>query len=178
MTDKALLLSLKPIYAELVFKGLKVAELRRRIPCMENRDVFIYVSSPARQLRGGFRVGHVWKGSPEEVWNEVSDLAGVDKQEFDAYYTGSSIAYALRIEDVWEHDEPIDLDVLRDRFPRFVAPQSWRYVRSEEYAYLKTMRRRAEAARGRAADHSTRGRRTDRNYQRVGRLRRREGDVA
>ena len=178
MTDKALLLSLKPIYAELVFKGLKVAELRRRIPCMENRDVFIYVSSPAKQLRGGFRVGHVWKGSPEEVWKEVSDLAGVDKQDFDAYYTGRSIAYALRIEDVWEHDEPIDLDALRGRFPRFVVPQSWRYVRSEEYAYLRTMRRRAEAARRRPADRSTRGRRGGRNYRQVGRLGRREGGVA
>ena len=178
MTNKALLLSLKPIYADLVFRGLKVAELRRRIPCVENRDVFIYVSSPARQLRGGFRVGHVWKGSPEEVWKEVSDLAGVDKRDFDAYYTGRSIAYALRIEDVWEHDDPVDLDVLRDRFPGFVVPQSWRYVRSEEYAYLKTMRRRAEAARRRAADHSKRGRGSDRNHGRVGRLRRRGGGVA
>ena len=75
MTKKALLLSLKPIYADLVFSGLKIAELRRRIPCVENRDVFIYVSSPARELRGGFRVGQVWKGSPDEVWKQVSDFS-------------------------------------------------------------------------------------------------------
>ena len=62
---KHLLFSLKPQYADLVFEGLKHAELRRRItPDMKDRDVFIYVSSPIRQLRGGFRVGHVWQGVP------------------------------------------------------------------------------------------------------------------
>ena len=63
MKTEPLLLSLKPCYADLVFQGLKKAELRRRIPCVENRDVFIYVSSPVRCLRGGFRVEHVWSGN-------------------------------------------------------------------------------------------------------------------
>ena len=181
MTNKALLLSLKPIYADLVFRGLKVAELRRRIPCVENSDVFIYVSSPVRQLRGGFRVGHVWKGSPEEVWKEVSDLAGVDKRDFDAYYTGRSIAYALRIVGVWEHEEPIGLETLRDRYPGFVVPQSWRYVKSEEYAYLKGIGRKAEAVRRCATaqgDKSTLDRGNGLHYRRVGDLRRRGGGAA
>ena len=151
MTNKALLLSLKPIYADLVFSGLKIAELRRRIPCVENRDVFIYVSSPARELRGGFRVGQVWKGSPDEVWKQVWDLVGLDRSDFDKYYTGRSVAYALRITDVWEHNDPIGLDALRSRFPRFVVPQSWRYVRSEESAYLRALKLRAEAVRRRTA---------------------------
>ena len=101
-----MLLSLKPLYADLVFKGLKVAELRRRIACVENSDVFIYVTSPVRELRGGFRVGRVWKGAPAEVWNEVSELAGIDKHDFDAYYAGRSIAYALKIADIWEDTAP------------------------------------------------------------------------
>ena len=79
-TTQPLLLSLKPRYADLIFAGRKKAELRRRIASgIEGRDVFIYVSSPVMQLRGGFRVGQVWQGSPEEVWNEVSELVGVNK---------------------------------------------------------------------------------------------------
>ena len=133
-TMQPLLLSLKPCYADLVFEGLKEAELRRRItPYMENRDVFIYVSSPVRQLRGGFRVGHVWSGPPEEVWNDVSELAGVDKRDFDAYYAGRTIAYALKITNVWEYKNPVGLNELRSQFPNFVVPQSWRYVRPEEH---------------------------------------------
>ena len=141
MTTQPLLFSLKPRYADLVFKGLKQAELRRRIiPLMENRDVFIYVSSPIQQLRGGFRVGHVWHGSPEEVWNEVSHLASVNKQDFDTYYAGRTIAYALKITDVWEYVYPAGLTMLRNRFPNFVVPQSWRYAKPEECRSFRRMK--------------------------------------
>ena len=129
-----LLFSLKPYFADLIFDGLKRAELRKRITAyLENRDVFIYVSSPVRQLRGGFRVGHVWSGPPEEVWYQVSTLAGVEKRDFDAYYAGRAIAYALKITNVWEYKSPVALNELRTQFPNFVVPQSWRYVRPEEH---------------------------------------------
>lgn len=141
-TLQPLLLSLKPDYADLVFDGLKEAELRRRISsCMENRDVFIYVTSPVRQLRGGFRVGQVWSGTPEEVWRRVSKLAGVHKRDFDAYYAGRTVAYALEITDVWEYKNPASLNTLGNRLPDFVVPQSWRYVRPEEYCLFRRMKR-------------------------------------
>ena len=141
-TTQPLLLSLRPCYADLIFEGLKKAELRRRIAsCIEGRDVFIYVSSPIRKLRGGFRVGHVWQGSPEEVWNEVSELTGGTKRNFDTYYAGCEIAYALQITDVWEYENPVDLNKLRNRFSNFSVPQSWRYVRPEEYRSFQKMRR-------------------------------------
>ena len=139
---KPVLFSLKPRYADLVFEGLKHAELRRRItPDMQNRDVFIYVSSPVRQLRGGFRVGHVWHGSPKDVWKEVSKLACVKKRDFDNYYAGRTIAYALKITGVWEYKNPASLDTLRIRFPHFIVPQSWRYVKPEEYRSFQKMKR-------------------------------------
>ena len=139
---RPLLFSLKPRYANLVFEGLKKAELRRRIASgIEGRNVFIYVSSPVRQLRGGFRVGEVWCGSPEEVWNKISELAGVDKRDFDAYYAGCEIAYALQITDVWEYENPADLNRLRERFPNFVVPQSWRFVKPEEHRSFQKMKR-------------------------------------
>ena len=146
MTKRALLLSLKPLYADLVFQGLKVAELRRRISCVEDSEVFIYVSSPVRALRGGFRVGRVWKGPPEEVWDEVSDLAAVDKRDFDHYYAGRKVACALEIADVWEDSAPLHLDALRLRFSKFVVPQSWRYTTAAEYQYLNEVKKRARMA--------------------------------
>ena len=140
-----ILLSLRPVYADLVFKGLKRAELRRRIPSqMEGRDVFIYVSSPVRCLRGGFTVDRVWTGSPDIVWNQVSALAHVDRKTFDSYYAGRSVAFALRIASVWEHENPSDLAMLRKKFPDFVVPQSWRYLRPEEYRSFRRMNRVSE----------------------------------
>ena len=133
----------------MVFDGLKRTELRRRaLVNMKGREVFIYVSSPVMKLRGGFRIGEVWAGTPEEVWNIVSRYAGVDKDDFDAYYTGQSIAYALEITKVWEYAAPVDLNTLRDRFPDFVVPQSWRYAKPEEYQFFTRMKH----ARVRLAD--------------------------
>ena len=142
---KPLLLSLKPCYADLVFGGLKKAELRRRItPHITNRDVFIYVSSPIMALRGGFRVGEVWHGPPEKVWHLVSKLAGVDKPDFDTYFKGQTVAYALEIKKVWTYPQPISLETLRGKFLSFTVPQSWRYVRTDEYQFFQKMKPKTE----------------------------------
>lgn len=137
------LFSIKPRYADLIFKRLKTAELRRRILSgAEDRDVFVYVSSPARELRGGFRVGQVWEGTPDEVWNEVCKDARVEKRDFDIYYASSKVAYALKIEDVWEYENSVSLIRLQKSFSQFVIPQSWRYVKPEECKFFCRMKRK------------------------------------
>ena len=140
---RPLIISLKPYYADMVFEGLKTVELRRRIASqISNRDVFIYVSSPVRELRGGFRVGQVWEGSPEDVWNIVADLPTINRREFDAYFKGQAVAYALEVTNVWEYEKPVALSWLRDLFDDFVVPQSWRYAKSEEHEAFQRMKRR------------------------------------
>ena len=140
--SKSLLLSVKPQYSELIFAGRKKAELRRTSPPdMESREAFIYVTSPVMQLTGGFHVDEVLAGTPEEVWSKVAHYAGVPKSEFDAYYAGRSVAYALKITEVWQYEHPVRLAELRDRFDNFVVPQSWRYVTPEEQTSFKEMQR-------------------------------------
>ena len=137
-----LLFSLKPQYANLVFEGLKKFELRRRgLTLMRGRDVFVYVTCPVGKLRGGFRVGEVQTGTPDEIWTLVANSACIEKPDFDAYYAGRSIAYALEITEVWEYLDPVGLNELRDMFQNFVAPQSWRYVKPEEHESFLRMER-------------------------------------
>ena len=141
---RPLLLSLKPVYADLVFSGLKTAELRRWMPReLKGRDVFIYVSSPERVLRGGFRVADVWQGTPDDVWDRVKDLARVDANTYNAYYEGRSKAFALSIADAWEHKNPLGLEKLRSKFENFVVPQSWRYLTASERRSFSKMKRMA-----------------------------------
>lgn len=130
---KPLLFSVRPCYADLIFGGHKEVELRRRLtPHMQNREAFIYVSSPTKQLSGGFRVGRVWSGPPETVWKKVSRM-GIDRKGFDEYYMGCTVGHALEITAVWKYQNPIGLQQLRRDFPNFVVPQSWRYVTPEEH---------------------------------------------
>ncbi len=139
---KPMLLSLKPRYAELVFLGLKTAELRRLVPSqVEGRNVYIYVSSPTRMLRGGFVVGEVWQGAPEDVWERVKDMASIDVETYNDYYEGRAKAFALRIVDAWEYQQPLSLSELRTEFKGFVVPQSWRYLTETEEDLFTRMKR-------------------------------------
>ena len=90
---------------------------------------------------GGFRVERMWCGTPEEIWALVKRLAMVGKDAFDAYYAGRTTAYALKIADVWERKNSVDLSQLKNRFPNFVVPQSWRSLRPEEYRSFRNMKR-------------------------------------
>ena len=144
-SPKPLILSLKPRYADLIFEGVKKAELRRRpLVQVEGGEVFVYVTSPVMELRGGFRVGEVWAGTPQEIWEKVSEWAAINRDDFDAYYEGQSVAYALEITDVWEYSNPPSLSTLRTQFDNFVVPQSWRYVKPEEHRSFRSMERAME----------------------------------
>lgn len=137
-----LLISLKPYYSGLIFDGRKRMELRRRpMTHIQGREVLIYVTSPVMQLQGGFLAGEVWTGTPDEVWQAVAGSAGIDRQGFDAYYKGQSVAYALEIKEVWQYANPMSLAILRHRFQRFVVPQSWRYIKPEEHRSFRSMKR-------------------------------------
>lgn len=143
-----LIISLKPSFADLLFQGRKTVEFRRRIASqIQGREVFIYVSGPDSELRGGFRVGEVWAGTPDAVWTHVAELATLDKHEFDTYFKGKTVAYALEVTEVWEYREPIALRRLRSLFKNFVAPQSWRYARTEERRAFQRLKRRSGAGR-------------------------------
>ncbi len=144
MTPKPILLSVKPRFASLIFDGRKKVELRRRfLKDAMDRDAFIYVTSPEKELRGGFRVGQIRHGAPDDIWNDVQQMAQLEKSEYDAYYAESAMAYALVITEIWRCDIPLCFQTLKRRFPEFVVPQSWRYVRPEEYEFFCDVKREA-----------------------------------
>ena len=82
---------------------------------------------------------------PRKFGTRCPELAGIDKRDFDAYYSGRTIAYALEITDVWEYKNPVDLNALRNQFRNFVVPQSWRYVRPDECRFFLEMKRQTMA---------------------------------
>ena len=148
--DVSLLFSIKLNYWSLIEQGLKDTELRRNaLKNVEGREALIYVPRPVMEIRGGFTIGSVWTGTPEEVWLKVADRVGIEKDVFESYYAGVSIAYALEITDVWAFKRPIHLTELRARFQQFVVPQSWRYLRPEEHRSL--LKQKREAVTGESA---------------------------
>ena len=51
-----------------------------------------------------------------------------------------TVAYAFEITEVWESPNPVHLNTLRNQFPNFVVPQSWRYVRNDETEFFEKIK--------------------------------------
>ena len=133
MTNKTLLLSIRPKYATKIFDGQKKVELRKVMPKLLPGDiVLVYVSSPIKQLQGTFIVDGIREAVPEELWSEVKNIAGVSKQEFDDYYSGSEKGYGIFLRTPKTLVNPISLPDLRKLWKNFHPPQSYRYLSNLE----------------------------------------------
>ena len=123
------LLSIKPAYAEKIFNGTKTVELRRScLPIEDGDDLVVYVSSPVKAIMAIITIGKIVSGQPSLLWPKVSKFAGISKHEFDEYYKGATIAFAIYIHRLQYLKKPIRLEDIRKRRKGFNPPQSYRYV--------------------------------------------------
>src|SRR4051812_29586778 len=114
MDKRALLISIRPRFAEMIFKGLKTVELRRVCPKVRSGDLaLIYVSSPVKEVQGAFEVGNVVSLSPKALWKRLGSRTGIVKREFLAYFAGKRLAHAMIIRRAWKLQTPIRLTHIR-----------------------------------------------------------------
>ena len=130
MTKNAVLMSIRPQYADMIFSGIKTVELRRVKPkfLVEGDLIFVYVSSPVKSLVGAFTVSSVTEKSLAGLWRNVKDCAGVSRGEFLNYFQDVEKGVAIFIKDVWLLPKPIHLAELKKEVKGFHPPQSFRYT--------------------------------------------------
>lgn len=119
------LISIKPRYARALFGGSKRYEFRRVKMAREVSELIVYASSPVKKLLGLLEVEKVIEGTPKELWAKCKEGAGMTAAEFRAYFAGAKRGVAIEIARarIFSYDiEPGDID------PKFIAPQSFRYV--------------------------------------------------
>ncbi len=123
------LLSIKPEFCERIITGKKRYEFRRRIFRNYNqvKMVFMYATLPVQKIVGAFTIQEVKQGTPEELWEECGEYAGVSRTQFFDYLSSVERAFAIKIDRVIKCD-PFDP---RDVFHQFHVPQSFRYVRDQ-----------------------------------------------
>lgn len=122
----AILLAIKPRYAEAILSGRKRYEYRRAIP--GRRDitrVLLYASAPVCRIVGECTAGRIVAGTPQSVWDRTSTRGGVTLDEFQRYFREAPIARALRVENPIAYPEPIDP---RAEIPGFRPPQNFCYI--------------------------------------------------
>jgi len=128
-SDRALFLSLRPAYAQMILDGDKTVELRRIRPRAAVGSIaVIYAASPRSAVLGLCRVENVADAHPDEIWNLHGDLAGIDRQRFDEYFAGTATAVAITVTSPVRFLSSVPLARLRVSWLGFQPPQSFRYI--------------------------------------------------
>lgn len=137
MSNRAVLMSIKPKYADLIFAGTKTIELRRVCPKVGPGDlVLVYASSPRMALVGGFEVAGIVSGEPRSLCRKWQLRSGVQKETFLHYFQDCPTAHGILIGRTWQFESATELKTLRRRKGGFHPPQSYRYVGSDELVKL------------------------------------------
>ena len=130
--------SIKPKFVSLIFAGEKTVELRRKLPrrIREGSKIFIWETSPKKRLSGCVRVQKLLEVPIDQLWELISDFAGINEDEFYNYFDGLSSGIAVFLSDAEEFQVKPELNYLRDKLG-FNPPQSFRYVSPDELEYLE-----------------------------------------
>lgn len=130
----AILLSVKPKFANLIVEGSKLVELRRTIPAQVVGTIAIYSSSPVQAIVALADVKETIEASPSKLWAIAKDNGGgLTKSELIAYFESKKTGFALMLENVRVYGKPVNPAKV---FKLFSAPQSFRYLTSKEMKKL------------------------------------------
>jgi predicted transcriptional regulator len=70
--------------------------------------------------------------TPSAIWRKHNGGSGLKKPEFDEYFAGAPIGYAICIGRFWKLAETVPLKILRKRRAGFRPPQSYHYWNLDE----------------------------------------------
>lgn len=125
MKKNAVLLSIKPAFANLIVDGIKTVELRRKFPQDVKGKCYIYSSSPTKAIIGECNIDHVQKLTIEELWKNHSENSMIGWEEFNKYFQGQDYGYALILNSYLRYDSPVGLD---SKIQSNRPPQSFCYT--------------------------------------------------
>jgi predicted transcriptional regulator len=130
-TGRAVLLSIKPKYADLILAGSKTVELRRSWPSNDVGVMIIYSSAPVQRLTGIAVIKEIKECDFDTLW-KISETygGGVTFEELREYIGKKKQAYGVMLGRIVSAEIPIDPKQL---FPNFTPPQGFMYLSPQDY---------------------------------------------
>ncbi|MCU4120995.1 ASCH domain-containing protein [Variovorax sp. N23] len=127
---RAILISIKPRFAEQILTGAKTVEFRRVWAVEPVGLAVIYSSSPVKRLVGVVEVDGAVVASPSTVWIRCSSRGpGLQRKELMEYFAGKAKAYGVLLGEVALPKKPV---APKSLFKDFRPPQSYRYLSTTE----------------------------------------------
>lgn len=124
------LFSIKPEYVQKIFFGNKRYEYRKVIFKSDVSKIVIYCTKPVGMIVGEFSIKRILEGNPETIWEETQYFSGIGKKIYNDYLKDRKKVYAINIRDEKLYQEAVNPYKI---FRSFAPPQSFRYLKSEEY---------------------------------------------
>ena len=126
---KEVIISIKPKYALAIIKGKKRIEFRKRKPNIEaGTRCYIYATAPYKMIIGYVVYWGCIIRQKDKLWDKVQSIAGITKEEFDAYYKKQELAYGW-IFMAYKAMNPFPIEVFDLKRP----PQSYQFINNIHY---------------------------------------------
>lgn len=122
---RKLLLPIRPKYVDAIIAGTKRVEYRTRIrKDPEVTKALIYRSGDLKKIVAEFTIGGIMEGTPEQLWEQTKEFAGIEKKDYFRYFANKDIAFAYHICNLVIYPDPIPLVTLGIE----KAPMSFMYI--------------------------------------------------
>lgn len=127
MSDKVLLISIKPEFAKKILSGEKTFEFRKKLPKEPVDTMLIYASSPVQRIIGYAHVDGIHTLPLSQLWERTKRGAGIDNGYFHEYFGWMREGSALALSSPVSLTRPVRLEEIGVR----KAPQSFMYIEKE-----------------------------------------------
>ncbi len=123
-TSTNVILSIKPKYAFAILEGVKTVEFRKSVFGKDVNKVYIYASSPVKQIVGFFTIKEIISDSPELLWIQYKDNGSISKEDYFKYFGEKKIGFSILIDKVVVYKKHINPNSIKRNF---YPPQSFLY---------------------------------------------------
>lgn len=131
-----ILLSIKPVYVDLIISQKKTIEIRKKIgkEFKINSWVYIYSSAPVKAIVARFQISKIIAFSDNDITEELLESSCLSFQDLTSY-TNKNLAYAIFIKNLVVFDS-LKLSEIRKDYPQFYPPQSFLYISNSLWDFI------------------------------------------
>lgn len=116
------------MYATKILCGEKTIELRKSRPNIKiGHFILIYATLPTKAVIGFGKIKNIFSTTPYDMWEKHKESLGINKADFDNYFTDCKRAIGIEISSVCTFKNPILLQEIKKSYPKFSPPQTYKY---------------------------------------------------
>ena len=123
--EKIVLISIHPEFVNAILQGTKKVEFRKTRFASRISHVVVYATTPTKKVVCTFEVSKIVIEEPTNLWQMYSDVAGISKKSFFAYYKKSDYGVAIEVGALQRFNRQLSLSELGYSL---TPPQSYQYL--------------------------------------------------